>query len=162
MEKAFEFANFIIDESNKSLVFKDISIELAKHGKISTAEKAGISISQITVRYDCWEKLAYYHSDEFGVKYSYYISKQLYSQEAQAIFLNYWAESITVDDISDELAHLAIQALQHDSTSLEHFLQVYAQHELFFGNASQEKINRLNKTLNVQWAIEIKESFVAE
>lgn len=84
------------------------------------------------------------------------------SKEIRIYYLKGWAESITVDDISDELAHKAIQALQNDSTSLEHFLQVYAQHELFFGNPSQENINRLNKTLNMQWALDIIAQFPEE
>jgi len=60
------------------------------------------------------------------------------------------------------LAYKAIQALKDDSTSMEHFLQVYAQHELFFGSPSQEKIDRLNKTLNLQWAMDIIEQFPQE
>ena len=30
---------------------------------------------------------------------------------------------------------------------------------MFFGEASKEQINRLNKTLNIQWAMDIKNQF---
>ena len=60
------------------------------------------------------------------------------------------------------MSHKAIHAVMSDSRSLEHFLQVYAQHELFFSNPSQEKIVRLNKTLNIQWALDIIDQFSKE
>jgi hypothetical protein len=41
-------------------------------------------------------------------------------------------------------------------TSKEHILQLYALHQLFFEELSEEKIQRLNRTLNLQWAIDLK------
>jgi hypothetical protein len=35
-------------------------------------------------------------------------------------------------------------------------LQKHALFELFVGNAKQDKINRFNSTLNIKWAIDIK------
>jgi hypothetical protein len=52
--------------------------------------------------------------------------------------------------------------LAEDSDSIEHILQLYAQNEIFFGKPSKEKINRLNKTLNIQWALDIIASFPKE
>jgi hypothetical protein len=43
--------------------------------------------------------------------------------------------------------------------SMETLLRHYALHELFINNASPEKIERYNRTLNIQWAIDIKNSF---
>jgi hypothetical protein len=39
---------------------------------------------------------------------------------------------------------------------MERLLQNHALHELFFENPSKNKIERLNRTLNIQWAIEVK------
>jgi hypothetical protein len=38
-------------------------------------------------------------------------------------------------------------------------MQNYALHELFFGKSEHKKINRLNKSLNIQWAIDLKKEF---
>jgi hypothetical protein len=52
-----------------------------------------------------------------------------------------------------------LPSIVKDSESIETLLQKYAINELFFGSASKEQINRLNKTLNIQWAIDIKNQF---
>lgn len=38
----------------------------------------------------------------------------------------------------------------------EHVLSLHALNQLFFSNLPQEKIDRFNRTLNIQWAIDIK------
>jgi hypothetical protein len=47
----------------------------------------------------------------------------------------------------------------NDSSSLENFLQVYVRQELIFGNPSDEKMKRLNQTLNIQWVHDIIDQF---
>ena len=43
-----------------------------------------------------------------------------------------------------------------DINKLRYFLNVYALHELLFTDANPEKIQRLNRTLNIQWAMDIR------
>lgn len=38
-------------------------------------------------------------------------------------------------------------------------IQKYAINQLFFGNISKEQIQNLNKTINIQWAIDLKAQF---
>lgn len=162
MQEALECARGMIDESDKSSALKDISTEMANQGVWNLAEIVGSEILQIAERQDCWKEIGIAQNKKDGCELAFKNKNKFQSHEAQTFYLKGWAESITVDDISDELAHLAIQVLQQDSTSLEHFLQVYAQHELFFSNPSQEKIDRLNKTLNLQWALDIIAQFPKE
>ena len=56
--------------------------------------------------------------------------------------------------MQEALSHLA-----HDSESIENLLQKYALHALFFGIGNVELVHRLNKILNIQWAIDIKNQF---
>jgi hypothetical protein len=42
---------------------------------------------------------------------------------------------------------------------MERLIQSHALNELFFENASKNKIERLNRTLNIQWVIDIKDEF---
>ena len=50
--------------------------------------------------------------------------------------------------------------LMNDPESLEKLLQQHALHELFFTDAKPEKTQRFNRTLNIQWAIDIKNTFI--
>ena len=38
-------------------------------------------------------------------------------------------------------------------------MQNYALRELFFGDSDQNKIKRLNQSLNIKWAMDIKKAF---
>jgi hypothetical protein len=43
-------------------------------------------------------------------------------------------------------------------TFIENVLQMYSLNQLYFSNLSQEKLKRYDYTLNIQWAIDIKNS----
>jgi hypothetical protein len=53
----------------------------------------------------------------------------------------------------------ALPLLAEDSQSIENLLQSYALHEIFLGRPTAQFKQRLNKTLNVQWALDIAVSF---
>lgn len=159
MKEALEFARSIIDESDKSSALKDISTELAKQGVWNLAEIVGSEIPQIAERQDCWKEIGKTQNKKDGCELAFKNKYKFQSEEAQSFYLKGWAESIMINDISNELEYKAIQALNSDSSSLEHFLQVYAQHVLFFGTPSKEKIERLSITLNLQWALDIIAQF---
>jgi hypothetical protein len=49
--------------------------------------------------------------------------------------------------------------LKDDSQEMSlknYILQIYTLNQLFFSNLPQEKLDRYNRTLNLQWAIDIK------
>jgi hypothetical protein len=48
----------------------------------------------------------------------------------------------------------------HDFDKVAIFLTLQSLHLLFFENLPEEKIQRFNRTLNIQWAIEIKNQLV--
>jgi hypothetical protein len=49
--------------------------------------------------------------------------------------------------------------LTNDTESIEKLMQNYALRELFFGDSDQNKIRRLNQSLNINWAMDIKKEF---
>jgi hypothetical protein len=98
----------------------------------------------------------------YGCQIALYNLKKLQNQEAREFYLKGWVKAIKLNDIDEDLTRHAILNLAEDSDSIEHILQLYAQNELFFGKACKEKINRLNKTLNIQWALDIIASFPKE
>lgn len=162
IEEALECARGINGDIWKSYALKDISTEMAKQGIWNLTEQVASEIPQIAEKQNCWKDIGKSQNEIHGSEVAFKNSYKLQSPEAQIFYLKGWTESIKVNEITTELAKKAIQALMNDSSSLEHFLQVYAQHELFFGTPSQEKINRLNKTLNLQWALDIIAQFPRE
>jgi hypothetical protein len=88
--------------------------------------------------------------------------KHLKSDEARLFFLKGWAEAVNQHDADAVCMQAALRYLANDSESIENLLQKHALHEVFFGNASKEKINRLNRSLNIQWALDIVANFPKE
>jgi hypothetical protein len=86
----------------------------------------------------------------------------LQSDEARVFYLKGLAESINLNDFDVMSLTDSLPFFIGDSATIEKILQVFSQHELFFSTPSQEKINRLNKTLNIQWAIDIWSKFPKE
>jgi len=159
---ALEIVSEIKDEILKNETLQAIAINVIKEKDHTEFSKIIFEIKKITNQQEFWKKIAFECIETYGLFIAFYKLTEFNLFESRIYYLKGWAESIKVDDISDELAYKAIQALKDDSTSMEHFLQVYAQHELFFGSPSQEKIDRLNKTLNLQWAMDIIEQFPQE
>jgi hypothetical protein len=52
--------------------------------------------------------------------------------------------------------------LVNDTESIERLLQKYAQHQIFFGKPTPAVKSRLNRSLNIQWLLDIFQRFPKE
>jgi hypothetical protein len=154
--EALYYASDIKDVFEKSRALLDISIELAKQRNYTLAEKTAFEIPKIITRQNCWKSIAKNLKEQLGLEKSLELRKEFKREEAIVYYLKGWAESISLEDISDELIQKAIPVLKDDNESLVKMLQLYAIHQLFLENPAAENINRYNRTLNLQWAIDIK------
>jgi hypothetical protein len=162
MQEALECTRGISDESEKSSALRSISGELAKQGNWALAETTGFEISQLSERHSGWKAIAENSCKAIGWQKSLKDVYQLQTDEARLFFLKGWADSVNEKDADQACLHVALCNLALDSESIETFLQRYALHEVFFGNASREKINQLNRTLNIQWVLDIATQFPKE
>jgi tetratricopeptide (TPR) repeat protein len=140
----------------KSEVLNEITLELAKQGNYTLAEKTGSEIPIISERQSCWKSIAQSFKELHGWEKSLELRKEFKNEEANLYYLKGWSESISIEDISEELIQKAIPVLKDDNDALEHLLQLYAINQLFFEEIENDTINRYNQTLNIQWAIDIK------
>jgi len=162
IEEALACATGISDESDKSRALQDISAELAKQGNWTLAEITGLDIPQLAERHSCWKTMAENSCKENGWQKALEQVNQFKSDEARLFYLKGWAELVNQQDAHTACVQEALSQLAHDSESIENLLQKHALREVFFGKASGEKINRLNRTLNIQWALDIVEQFPKE
>jgi hypothetical protein len=58
--------------------------------------------------------------------------------------------------IGKEISLYFIKDRNVQISELKHLLQFYALNQIFFEDIPEEKIQRFNRTLNIQWAIDIK------
>jgi tetratricopeptide (TPR) repeat protein len=160
LDKSLTCAGLIIEKDDKSVALKDISTELSKLGNFSFAEQVGTGIPLIAERQSCWKSIAKSLKELHGWEKSLELRKEFKGKETIIYYLKGWSESISIEDISEDLMQKAIPVLKDDNDALEHLLQLYAINQLFFEELENDTINRYNQTLNIQWAIDIKNQMI--
>ncbi len=162
IQEALACARGISDDDLKSSALKAISTELAKQGNWALAEATGSDIAELAERHSCWKTMAKNTCKDMGWQKALQQANQFKSDEARLFYLKAWAEEVSQDQTDTVCVQEALSLLAHDSESIEILLQKYTLHELFFASGNKEAINRLNKTLNIQWAIDIEAQFPKE
>jgi len=139
-----------------------ISTELAKQGNWAYAEQTGMEIPRIAKRQSCWREIARNTCKNEGWQKSFQQVHHFTNEEARLFYLKGWAETVQRNETDAVCLQQALPLLAGDSESIENLLQKYAVQELFFGHADKEQIQRLNKSLNLKWALDVKVQFPAE
>jgi tetratricopeptide (TPR) repeat protein len=153
---AYEFAQRITESSSKSRALMIISIERVKRGDYWKAEEIGFQIPQISQRYFCWKRIGKYNlsnSNWVDATHQVFLWQ---NEEAQTYYLKGIASSMKIVDCDKDFILRARKFFLNDIESFEQLFQHYGINTLFFQNATPAVINRLNRTLNLQWAIDIK------
>ena len=156
MQEALKCARGISLYAGKCDALKDISAELAKQGDLPLAEQIGLEIPFIDNRQNCWKKIANSIKKMHGLHAALEKVQKLENEEASIYYLKGIFNSLTLKECNAEFILSARKFYLKDMVSMEKLFQNYALHELFFQENSGDKIERLNHTLNLQWAIDIK------
>jgi hypothetical protein len=158
IEVALVCARGISDDYDKSTALQAISVELAKRGKFDLAEKTGLEIPQIAKRNDCWQEIAKVALEKGAWNLPLNRFHDYKSYEARMFYLKGWSNHVAVEDVSAVCVAEALPIIAGDIESMKALLQKYAWQEIFFGNLDIKLQLRLNSTLDIQWAIDIKQS----
>jgi acid stress-induced BolA-like protein IbaG/YrbA len=159
MQEALTFARGVSDDFWKSNALKYNSTELAKQDNWALAETTGVEIPQLSERHGCWKTIAENSCKENGWQKALEQVSKFQTDEARLFFLKGWANAVNEHDADNTCIQEALSQLAHDAESIETLLQKHALYEVFFGDADREKINQLNRTLNIQWALDIAAQF---
>jgi tetratricopeptide (TPR) repeat protein len=131
-------------------------ITLAKKDSFQLAEEIGLSISNIDTRQDMWKSIGYTKVKENGVDATSVTARQFAHEETIRYFkqgiVNYCYELTSIEE-----ALGIMKEISHDTRSIEFLLKHVAFNEVFRGNPDPDIIQRLNRSLNIQWAIDIAE-----
>jgi hypothetical protein len=148
--------NRIRDEGTKIDTLKEIAIEFVRNGSFQNAESFSQEITQKEDFHNLWDNISKIFLEKEPPLEALKLAKNFKSEEAQIHYLKGWAEHLTVHQANFETVKLGMHYLRDDVQSMENLLQAYALNRLFFADASDAEIAQLNRTLNIQWAIDIK------
>ena len=82
------------------------------------------------------------------------------SDESQLFYIKGWSTNVAIKDVSAICISKVLPLFVNDIGSIELNLQKFALHEIMLDLTLPELQQRLNRTLNIQWAIDIKNQFV--
>ncbi len=159
VSEALETACEISDKERKNLALKEISTELAKQGRLKQADEAALEIRSASEYCHCLYKIASILMDLNGITDSFSLVESFSTDEARLFYLRGWTRKLIPKDANEHLLQLALPQLVIDSFSIENLLQAHALHCTFFEQTDKKKLNRLNKSLNIQWAMDIADRF---
>ena len=151
LEKAIENANNIKDDGFNSIIkeISKISIENGFYKLIERISKKGIKNELLkNIGNKAINSNNYHLSLDILDKFDFYENKKVIKQGI--------INTINTTNINLEFTNNVIKDRTQEVTLIEHVLQMYALNQLFFENLPKEKIQRFNRTLNIQWAIDIK------
>jgi hypothetical protein len=150
------YDNLIYTYYSRDEAFKNIFKEIVKQDRIFQFEIESKTILNSLYFQSCWKEIAKTKIEEKGVVVALETLSHLQNEEVRKYFIKGLAENVTINDLSEELLLKALPLYKNDPESIEHLLQTHAINELFFGVATNEEIQKFNRTLNIQWAKDIK------
>ena len=89
-----------------------------------------------------------------------YIFPLSFSRNSTLTFKDSILSSLDVDNINLNTLTHSIKDYTLEIDSVEYILNMFVINQLFFSNLPQDKIDRYNRTLNLQWAIDIKNQLI--
>ena len=163
-EEAFECARGISDnvsyggQTQKSRALDHIALELIKEKNFAFAERVGFEISNLSNRHELWQKITDTILKELDWQQSLLAIEQFKQEEARLVSFKAFVRGIDILKVDTLFIQECLKFLVYDSESIEVLLTKYAIHSLFLTNVTEEKILRLNKTLDIRWAIDIRKA----
>ncbi len=154
-EEALKCVQNIHFDSTKNSTLHQIALELFNQKKYHLTEKAGLSISELWERRKVWEIIASQLMKESSSQFFLQIMSQFQHEEIREIFLKTLIEEKNIIKVDQVFIQDCLKHIVHDSDNIEKLLKKYAIWRIFLTDISEEQIHRLNKSLEIQWAIDI-------
>ena len=151
MQTSIDFAKLIANENDNNRYLRDLSIEMVKQENWSKAEKIGKKITESIKRHSLWRVLATKTKAGESLEKAVLFN----NEEARTFFLKGWVD-VNKYETSIDLIKLALYLLKNDPNSIKDLLQPRIINQIFFEELPKKKILRFNNSLNLQWAIDLK------
>jgi predicted dinucleotide-utilizing enzyme len=113
-------------------------------------------------RMKAWEDIGKQFYEKYQLQNLYQTLSQLPNDEAITFFKKGIAQSITATNATEETILQILPLVKADKESTEHLLQMHALYCAFFEKTAKEKIQKFNRSLNIQWALDIIAKFPKE
>jgi hypothetical protein len=156
LEEAIEIARLESDNLLKSDAMMAICIELAKQGNFLESDSLCSEIPLADIRNKCLEEIGKLIFNSYGFMETIKICNSVSSYQNHLSFKIGIINAYLNTQIGKEFSLYFIQDRNVPISALKELLQFHTINQIFFEDIHEEKIQRFNRTLNIQWAIDIK------
>jgi hypothetical protein len=146
------------DSDKRCMILSIFSVQLAKHKELDLSEKFSLEVPQTFERNYCWKQIGSTLFEEHGFFKSIQLAYKYKSFESRKCIKQNITKKLGINNITREICLSVLKDIENPISSMEHVLQIYALNQLFFEELGQKKVQRYNHSLNLQWAIDIKNS----
>ena len=151
-------------DDDADYTLKELSIEAAKNRWYDLLEIAVTKIINDKNRINCWREIANKIIRQYnGYTKAFDLLDKLRHAESRFHFRTFiirWMDKKVINPCDFEVSRdVVLKVLKNrviDIEFLEHIVYAYSINELLFGKISIDLLTRINRTLNIQWAIDIK------
>ena len=156
LQESIECALDINSEWEKCMALRNIVIQLFDYKQHELAETILQNITLTEERISCWKEIGKNIFESKGYFNAIEICKKFSGIELTTNIKQGIISSLEVYNTNYAIAVHTIKDQTQEVSAIEYILRMYALNQLFFENLPEEEIQRFNRTLNIQWAIDIK------
>jgi hypothetical protein len=146
------FMNMDIDDKLKELIPL-----FALDESLQKAVELSYSIRNVQIRHYCWKELGWNAIEKTDFQSITANINKLEKEEARLFYLQGCLKYYPINEINDYAILNVLPTLTMNKKLIENFLIKFSIRKLFLGEPSDILMAHLNKKLNIQWAINIKE-----
>ena len=158
-KEALESLIGLNDSRMKNNAIIELLIILNKQVEINQIESIGNEITNSSLRNYYFNELSKYLVKNSKNINSLKQFEKFESPELKKWFLKNWIDNIEISEVSMVVAQQFIYLSKDQIELIEILLQYYVLNFMFFRGLDKDKLKRYNQTLNIQWAIDIKNQF---
>ncbi len=156
INKVIEIADEIEDIYIKNTILKNLCSELIIQKNFKLVELLIYKIEVKSDVFECLQDIGGQMLDLYGYFGSVDLLEYFSELTNKEIIYQGIIKSITLSENYEQIKFHALKRYQQTTNSFLHLLQMHAVYEVFLGRNNEAKIIRLDKTLNIKWAIDIK------
>lgn len=120
------------------------------------AEKVGLEIQQFSKRQSCFNEMAHIVKNHSNWESAFKLGLKLQNKDAKCSYLLGWADSLSANEADNACLKKVFPLIVDQNECLEILLRKYSKHEIVFGSQNKILMQRINETLKIHWAIDIR------
>ena len=158
MDESLKSARLINDLQFKSNALREIALSYARQRRWCIAETISLEIPIISERYSFIVELSEIAFEFYSLQIEHISEVIILDSEFRKHYLRSFSSFININKFNKNMFLKVRNYFFEDIFSMKVLLTKYSLNILFFDNFSVKDINRFNQSLDIQWAIDIKNS----